>query len=106
MESENCDLCKKENKKCIFHCEKNEENGWYKKNSDGIKKWKEKKVKEFWEEIRNKKMKNKNYDFSYFVFPEFEEVNYEDVGVSNNSTKEIGVHKINKKKIFGKREMI
>ncbi len=41
--------------KCIFHCEKNTENNWYKINNDK-KNWDEKLVKEFWKEIREKKI--------------------------------------------------
>ncbi len=61
---------------CIFHCEKNDESGWY-ILKDNKKKWNKTLVKKFWKEIRNKiedESKNEAYtthDFSFYIFPEF-----------------------------------
>ncbi len=60
----------KNSDKCIFHCEKED---WYTTNTDGSKKWNDGLVSEFWKEIREKKIKNEDYYFSYYIFPEFEE---------------------------------
>ncbi len=63
--------------KCIFHCEKNKENGWIKQEGEKTI-WNKKLVKRFWEEIRDKVEKEKNddecdeHDFSWFVFPLFQ----------------------------------
>ena len=67
-----------ENEKCIFHCEKDD---WFIENSGGGKEWKKNKVKLFWEKVREYIWKTPNlkeYDFSNFIFPEFEEVSEED----------------------------
>ncbi len=70
--------------KCIFHCEK-EEGVWYTVDGEGKKKWDDELVKEFWEEVRDKKMKNRYCDFSWFIFPEFENREYEKEKLSINS---------------------
>ena len=38
-----------------------------------------KKIAEFWREIREKKMANSDYNFSSYVFPEFEKYSNEDI---------------------------
>ncbi|MFT5660835.1 MAG: hypothetical protein ACI9TV_001479 [Sulfurimonas sp.] len=54
-----CSVCNEidvyEQDKCILHCKKTEENGWYKFKDDGSKDWKksEYKIKEFWEKIQD-----------------------------------------------------
>lgn len=75
------DNCKKEvfndGDKCIFHCEKDD---WF-TVKDREKVWHEKEfVKKFWEEVREKMEVEKSdeffkHDFSYFIFPKFEEYN-------------------------------
>lgn len=96
--------------KCIFHCDKNEKNGWYELDENVEKKWDYKKVKEFWVAIREKMEIEKNneecakHDFSYFVFPEFEKFNYSDIEISrrrkivlaNNEDGEIYIYKAKK----------
>ena len=47
----------------IFICPKDEK--WYEDNPNG--------VADFWEAIREEKMAKGDYNFSKFVFPEFEE---------------------------------
>ena len=69
----------------IFRCQKNESNGWYTMEGD-TKKWDEKKVKQFWKQIREKKMAKKDFDFSGFVFPKFE---LEIFGTTNKTEEEI-----------------
>ena len=71
-ENPNCYCGKKKFPKeehCIFHCNKTVNNDWFTENSDGTKFWDKKLVNIFWEEIREDKMK-KDYDFSWFIFPE------------------------------------
>ena len=76
-----CSICgredefSRESEKCIFHCAKTAENGWYQQNGEK-KKWNKKLVKEFWTQIRTKKMAKKDYNFSRFIFPEFEDIFY------------------------------
>lgn len=59
------------NDKCIFHYEKDD---WFIEDKHGNRDWSasQDKIKEFWEKIRNEKMAQGDYDFSDFVFPEFE----------------------------------
>ncbi len=67
--------------KCIFHCEKTEQNKWY-RAVDGKKIWDTDLVRIFCKKIREKlKEERENiellkHDFSYFVFPVFEEIYY------------------------------
>lgn len=72
---------------CIFHCCKDENSWWYTVVEKEIKLWNRNKVKEFWIEIREKKMSQKDYNFLGYIFPEFE--NTETVGIENekNETK-------------------
>lgn len=70
--------------KCILHCEKTEENGWYKKNLLD-KEWNKTKVNKFWKVIQDKL--NTVYEDSFYedwvlrneyileeiIFPKFEE---------------------------------
>lgn len=56
--------------KCYFHDDKQ---SWYTKDSFGNKIWKTELVQAFWREIRNKKIAKNDFDFSNFIFPEFEE---------------------------------
>jgi hypothetical protein len=54
--------------KCIFHCEKDD---WFVlQNEEKI--WKEKNVTEFWIRIRKEKISKSDFNFFYYVFPEFE----------------------------------
>ncbi len=57
----------KNDDKCIFHCEKDNDE-WL---TSVRREWKKSKIKEFWEEIREKEHEISN-DFSYFIFPRFE----------------------------------
>ncbi|WP_394973156.1 pentapeptide repeat-containing protein [uncultured Croceitalea sp.] len=61
-----------ENNIALFKSKKNNENGWYKINSEGRKEWDKAKVSNFWKLIRKNKIDRNDYDFSYFVFPEYE----------------------------------
>ncbi len=62
------------NDKCIFHYEKDD---WFIEDKHGDRDWSasQDKIKEFWEKIRDEKMATNDYDFSGFIFPEFEEYN-------------------------------
>ena len=74
-----CDICGKKDKfsqeseKCIFHCAKTAKNGWYEQNGEK-KIWNEEFVQDFWDKIRTEKMAKPDYDFSRFIFPEFEDI--------------------------------
>lgn len=45
--------CFKQEDKCILHCNKNENNGWYKFNENDKKIWSTEKVKLFWKQVAN-----------------------------------------------------
>jgi uncharacterized protein YjbI with pentapeptide repeats len=84
-----CSVCEKEfeNKyfdvkqnKCILHCEKDDQNGWYTFGLNNTKDWNSVKVKLFWKEIRNiisnsqdRLSKFLPLPFNNIVFPKFEE---------------------------------
>jgi uncharacterized protein YjbI with pentapeptide repeats len=72
-----------DNWKCVFHCGKED---WYaeKRGADGKveRDWeisgKDGRIAQFWTAIREEKMANKDYNFSGYVFPEFEEIPHGD----------------------------
>ena len=67
--------------KCIFHCDKNEGNGWF-NIQDGRKEWNKDQLNRFWAEIREKYSDlDKINHISGFIFPEFE--NYGRIASSN-----------------------
>lgn len=64
---EDCDFeCYESHDECIFHCGKSD---WI---TPARKLWKDRKVKEFWAEIRSKKRGLEN-QFTGFKFPKFED---------------------------------
>ncbi|MBU1643466.1 hypothetical protein KKE54_08900, partial [bacterium] len=71
-----------EQDKCILHCDKNENNNWYKLNDGGGKEWDPEFVKSFWAEIKkdlDNVYSNLQYEsdahtqiYDRVVFPEFQ----------------------------------
>lgn len=56
--------------KCIFHCDKKD---WYDENKEnGNRDWQKskEKIKDFWWNIRENKVKKNELNFSYYIFPE------------------------------------
>ncbi|MEO1054521.1 MAG: pentapeptide repeat-containing protein [Bacteroidota bacterium] len=58
-------------KQHIFYCDKSD---WYEEGENGERDWSKSanKVREFWKEVIEEKIKNKDYNFDKFVFPLFE----------------------------------
>jgi hypothetical protein len=91
----------KSSDKCIFHCEKDNDD-W--KNLSGT--FKKREIDKFWQQIREKDNEINN-DFSYFIFPSFQncDLNLVDNGgvwtTSNqNSLKELNFGKINTRNYY------
>ncbi|HEY9222328.1 MAG TPA: pentapeptide repeat-containing protein [Lutibacter sp.] len=55
---------------------KSDKSTWYSVLPDGSKMWNEKKVNQFWKNIRENKIKHEDYNFSGFCFPKFQNVDY------------------------------
>lgn len=51
---------------------KSDKSNWYVEDSQGFKIWDESKVQEFWNKIRVFKTSNQDFDFTEYIFPEFE----------------------------------
>lgn len=59
---------------------------WYTTDKDGTQQWDEEKVYEFWEAIREHKMKYEDYDFSKMIFPKsLDEYDYDKMKHNSNS---------------------
>lgn len=77
---ENCENeCFEQENKCILHCEKDHNNGWYTFGLANKKEWNSEKVKLFWKEIRNiisnsqdRLSKFLPISFTNIIFPKFE----------------------------------
>lgn len=105
-----CTVCNKkfkdeyfdvEQNKCIFHSDKNENNGWYTFDANNKKEWTSEKVKLFWEKIRSFICESQQGNLKFFpisfkniIFPKFEGNGlanmeyYEDSFFMKNQTKE------------------
>ncbi|MGE4472537.1 MAG: pentapeptide repeat-containing protein [Sulfuricurvum sp.] len=84
-----CSVCENEcfelEDRCILHCEKNQNNDWYKLNEENQKEWDERKVNLFWKCIQNYLNNNyrnyltnndllhSNFYLEKIIFPKFQE---------------------------------
>lgn len=64
----------------IFYCDKSD---WYEENEKGLSDWSKSKdqVVEFWRKVREEKMAKQDFDFSHFIFPEFLDSDFFQVGI-------------------------
>ncbi|MCF2873349.1 MULTISPECIES: pentapeptide repeat-containing protein [unclassified Tenacibaculum] len=58
---------------------KSNKEDWYKTDEKGDKNWDFEKVSEFWQRIRDHKISKGDYDFSDYIFPEFEDLDKEKI---------------------------
>lgn len=61
--------------KCIFHCQKTAENGWFSVISGESEiRWNREKVQNFWRSIRLEKTSRNDNNFSGYIFPSSEDI--------------------------------
>jgi len=61
-------MVKKSKKELLEEFFKSDKSDWYTENEQGVRKWDKNKVVDFWGKIREKN----NYNYTYYIFPEFE----------------------------------